>query len=358
MLRTYQAKDWFFHHVGFSERIDNIYKYMKLKDDGYFQEVESKINGKKYGCGHFSIRDIKSFNCKPRGKGRFNIIRGNRTKSTKLELVDVMKMQNLRDFNGSTFQCASNFNCLEFASHLESPSSGISRYSTDFTQGPTLSVSSFGALLYRNYFVDHEGHKGQLSHDINLLSRTPLKVIKGKVFLNTKEEISKLNEFDFRDENNYQIGVHEKVQITTDRVKGHEYKDSERNQFVNQLFCSSYSFGDYCDINNKNVISSLENLLKTEYKLSILSGIENSIKYRMLQGSDKLVLTCLGVGYFNNPPELICRSIKANRELIHESGLDVYLVCFSDDDQRGFKSVYPHLVDLVSETKGEIISAF
>lgn len=356
MLQSYHGNDWFFHHVGFKETVESVYKNLKLTQSDGFDEITSLINGKKYRCGKFSLRTVDSFNPQSRNNGKFHIIRGNGAKSSKFELIDVLKMQNLPEFKGATFQAASNFNCLELASHLASPANGVNSYATDLTQGPAISIASFGALMYRNYFVQHDGAIGQTKKDLNLLDSTPIKVVRGKAMIMEEEEFKRLEKFDFENEKNYKIGVHENVQITTNRVNGFTYTDSEPGQFVHQVFCSSFALGDYVK-KDERIIPILKNLLKTEYKATILAAHENSLKYPGFLGSNKCVLTALGMGFFCNPPPIVCEAIKSTKEVIKRSGLDVYLVCFADDNKTGFGAVYPHLKDLVAETGGEIISA-
>ncbi|OHS92958.1 hypothetical protein TRFO_12142 [Tritrichomonas foetus] len=57
-------------------------------------------------------------------------------KSSKLYLVDILTSQNHADFQGATFQAASNFNCLEFIGSKQSAASGVNNYALDHTQGP------------------------------------------------------------------------------------------------------------------------------------------------------------------------------------------------------------------------------
>ena len=74
----------------------------------------------------------------------------------------------------------SNFNTLEFISSNDSAKAGITKYVSDWTQGPAASISCAPATLYRNYFVpqiDKETGaplKGQLKQQLNLLEDVPL----------------------------------------------------------------------------------------------------------------------------------------------------------------------------------------
>jgi hypothetical protein len=58
--------------------------------------------------------------------------------------------------NGATFQAASQFNCLEFASADGVPEKGIAVYELDCTQGPACAIAcaaSTASTAYRNYLV-------------------------------------------------------------------------------------------------------------------------------------------------------------------------------------------------------------
>merc|ERR1719504_525045 len=61
----------------------------------------------------------------------------------------------------ATFQVASQFNCLEFASPNVTPERGVSGYVYDKTQGPACSIACGPATVYRNYCVNLAGERGQ-----------------------------------------------------------------------------------------------------------------------------------------------------------------------------------------------------
>lgn len=95
-----------------------------------------------------------------------------------------------------------------------------------------------------------------------------------------------------------------------------------------------------------------ESLLAAEYRCAVLAAWENSLLFPYLPGSKKLSLTFLGGGVFRNPKKLICKSIAKNEDVIFESGLDVYLVCFNDTE---FNVAQEELGHIVKKTGGSIV---
>ena len=69
---------------------------------------------------------------------------------------------------GSVFQAASQFNCLEMTGPGVSPAQGISIYFNDPTQGPKCALSCPAGTVYRNYLC-HEDGTGQGKRQIDCL---------------------------------------------------------------------------------------------------------------------------------------------------------------------------------------------
>ena len=56
-------------------------------------------------------------------------------------------------YKGSTFQVASQMNCLEFPDPQTVPEDGVRDYQLDKSQGPCCSISAGPATIFRNYLV-------------------------------------------------------------------------------------------------------------------------------------------------------------------------------------------------------------
>lgn len=65
------------------------------------------------------------------------------------------------EYPGSVIQAASQFNCLEFIHPEVIPEHGVTRYASDYTQGPSCAVSCGAGTVYRNYFVPLADSRGQ-----------------------------------------------------------------------------------------------------------------------------------------------------------------------------------------------------
>lgn len=401
-MNEFTEDKWFEYHMGFTESCELVSKNLSLEDYPDHCELINKLNKKRYNCGKFLLRDVSSYqyllqndNIK-RNKGHLHLIQGNGKRSSKADMIDVLQHQNNNEFEGATFLAASNFNCLEFPYSECNAELGISKYSKDQTQGPTLQTASLSSTIYRNYFVKHkkipsicdeisykksvcnyfigidsnsnvyynqsddkyEIYQGQIDYELNLLERTPIPVRHGKAMLNseTNEIIHHkiFNEFDFLNENAYLIGVHQNCQVTTNRGSNCKLVDvSHENKIVHQVFAASFSLGKNVISNQKN-IEIMKFMLATEYKLTILAAWENSLMFPDHVGSNKCVLTLIGAGIFFNPIEVVASAILANKDLIVKSGIDVYVTCFSGNI---FKAVDNVLHDAVIETGGSFIDA-
>lgn len=67
-------------------------------------------------------------------------------------ISDIMELH-AKVTSPSTFQAASQFNCLEFPSPDCIPENGISDYIYDNTQGPACAIAAAAGTLYRNYLL-------------------------------------------------------------------------------------------------------------------------------------------------------------------------------------------------------------
>ena len=367
--KSFPRKDWFKHLFGFQESLENVKKYISIQENSENTKLISSMNNQKFNSGHFSLFSANSFdkttlNKKPGNKnGKLNIVHGQRMKSKMLEYVDIMNGCSFPEFKGATFQVASNFNCLEFANDKQTAFDGITIYSDDLTQGPEAAISCAASTLYRNYFIKHEesDERGQLSTNINLLKNTPLNVHNGKVKIISEDEIQRLKSlnFDWKNISNYYVGSHENCQVCISRGKKHsQYKIHESlinnlidTQLIHQVFASAFNFTQNV-IPNQFTFEISQHLLFSEYYNTILIAWRNAIKYSNYPGSNKCFLTLLGGGVFSNPPHIIAPAISRCEDIISESGLDVYVVCFDDES---FGSFIPLLENTMRRTGGNVI---
>ena len=341
---------------GFDESEDDVYKYITVEETEDGTIMKDKANNKTWNSGIFKtvgINDIPKHEA--RGGGKLHIIKGNGSRSTKYWLVDVLPAQSHPENDGATYQAASNFNALEFTSPNQTARDGISSYPYDRTQGPYCALACTPSILYRNYFVQVPGSKrpGQLTKEIELLENTPIHVTHGYAEITDTKSLRNEN-FDFSDLTKYKVASHSNCEVTlTSGASGLEVFEPEdgKKHIAHHVYAAAFNFS-YSVEKNAYTLKIAESLLEAQYRATILCAWDNSVKYPGREGSNKLYLTLLGGGVFGNPKSLICKQIEKCQDLIVESGLDVYVVCFNNYT---FQEVYPLLGDVMKETGGSVI---
>ena len=350
----YPREKWFERLFGFKETVSAVYRNFEVEELADHVVLTSKANGRQFNAGKFSLRNVTSFSdLKPIGGGSLNIIKGDGSHGSDSSLTNTLEAQALPEFNGATFLAASNFNCLEFTSSTGGASHGVTNYVHDHTQGPYTALASGPAAVYRNYFVKHESGKvGQIEEEVNLLKETPLaRTMSHGYCIVNKKTLPSLRKFDWTDLSKFYVGVHENCQVTTKQV-GTQFADVTGDQIVHQVYAAAFNFAGAV-LSCPETMEISKSMLKAEYKATILAAWENSIKYPGRPGSKKCVLTLLGGGVFKNPKELICEAITSCEQTIIDSGLEVYVVCFTNSI---FQQVSPLLMPTVKRTNGKVVS--
>jgi hypothetical protein len=355
---------WFEVLFGFKESPASVKLNFTVEAHPDRVVLVSKINQRKFNAGLFSLRNIASFGALPPASspGTFHVIHGQGGRGPNSEICSVLESQGLPEFDGATFQAASNFNGLEFCGPGETARMGVSRYVNDPTQGPYCALAAGAALVYRNYFVKHaDGTVGQLEKEIELLGGTPIGpfVSHGYPRLSAND-LSKLKGHNWKDHNQFLVALHENCEVTT-RSKpglGIVFDGIPPGQIVHHVYAAAFCFSGTVT-KNKTSLMIAQELLTAEYHATILAAREMARKYPGRRGSGRLVLTALGGGVFGNPRELIVKAIVANTEVIRESGLQVYFVCynttaFQDFMNAGLKGVMESLQGRVVASKEEL----
>jgi hypothetical protein len=266
--------------------------------------------------------------------------------------VNILEVQSNPAFDGATFLAASNFNCLEFMNENMSAGEGITRYHRDHTQGPYCALAAGPAILYRNYFVPHGGEIGQLAKELELLGDTPIAkyVQHGRPII---KDSSELAQYDWKTmDSKFLIGLHENCQVTTTQV-GTKFADAPPGRIIHQVYAAAFDFRRI--VVDDTMMEIARRMLTAEYKATILAAWEMSRKYPGRAGSNKLSLTLLGGGVFRNPFPLICDTIMACEEVLVQSGLEAYVVCYDD---RSFANVHPLLRGMMERTGGREITSY
>ncbi|MBL8923136.1 MAG: hypothetical protein JNJ54_30075 [Myxococcaceae bacterium] len=204
---------------------------------------------------------------------------------------------------GSLFQVASQFNCLEAPDAMLVP---VHRYFTDPTQGPRASISAFPGTLVRHYaapasdgsrFVQTDAR--QLDLLANALPASVGRVESGYLLsqnLKDFEATARTLEARFDD---LCVGVHERVEV----VFGANWDGPvNAGQRIAQVFTSTFAGGGYSNARTEGpLLDVCRVLLRAAYAGTLFAAAS--------LGTRTVVLTLIGGGVFGNPHPLIWESI-------------------------------------------------
>jgi hypothetical protein len=313
--------DWFERLTGFRED-GYASTRRRLAVEGY--ELVSRVNGKRYGVGEFSLPTLAEL------RERVNPVRGQRTSITDL-IGDARALHADPRFEGALFQVASQFNVLEMTSEQVTPEDGVTRYAHDYTQGPACAIACGAATIYRNYFVPVGDQIGQtadrqidalagLGAALSELTGLPaerLWSMRNGYALATGEGLRAIGYLldgaseDLRDtlRGELAIGLHRTVQVTD--------VDGEPRRLVSQAFCSALPLG-YSALSRPQWEPLARLVLEATYEATLLAAVEAD--------SDTVLLTRVGGGAFSNADEWIDGALERALGVVADAGLDVYVV--------------------------------
>lgn len=244
------------------------------------------------------------------------------------------------------FQIASQFNCLEMASPDVTPSSGISQYFHDKTQGPISSLMCPGAIVYRNYLEERDV-KGQCRTQLDCLDAmaSVLDNAKNKYFkmqngycapigdgvarlskrITQTQEIAQTSDDDKNKEKEKKIitdayyalkvGIHWNTQVY-----------AHPNIHVAQLFCSALPLAYYEEVSKDDWEPFARLILDSLYEATLTCAVILAYERRE---RIKVVLTCVGGGVFGNKHEWICAAITKSLNKFRSEPIDVILLHYT-----------------------------
>lgn len=296
-----------------------------------------------FNCGNFeqlSIGDLQQLaQEKPRNQqakaGTFSII-ARRPNYADRSVVDVATLQAMPENRDAVFQVASNFNCLEAVDANQNIEEQLlTSYIYDMTQGPFASISAAPGTILRRYFLFYDqaktasmwGQSRQGQNRINLLSDVAEKIHvtpAGYVQFNNNS-VRPNNVDDYR---RIKIGFHGGVQVTFGGMSDRNSHAivADKNQLINQVFTAAINFAsaDNRPYRQQPMGQSWAvNILNAAYEGTLLSAY--------VKNKNKVFLTLIGGGVFNNNMHLIVNAIARQGDFIRRSGLDVILVCYQMD---------------------------
>jgi hypothetical protein len=314
--------DWFSKLTGFREE---SYELTRSQLDIEGDELVSTVNGKRYGIGHLSLPTLAEL------RNRVEIPSDKRI-TVRCVTGEARAMHADPELEGALFQVASQFNLLEMTGPSVTPEDGVTRYSSDHTQGPACAIAAGAATIYRNYFAPVDGQSGQtrarqldaLAGVGNALSAklgrpvADLWTMRNGYALCSEaglDAITRLladgtdaSQDELRRE--LSIGLHRGVQVT-------DVREPPRRH-VSQAFCSALpvAYGGP----RPSAWEPLARLvLQGAYEATLLAAVEQANG----GGSDIVLLTRVGGGAFGNDDVWIDDAIVRAIEIVERAGLDI-----------------------------------
>lgn len=309
---------WFDELTGFAEHsMQDVRANLHL--DG--TRLTSLANDRTFDVGEFSTPTLAEL----RRRTRFGT--GQRLQVREL-VADVSALHQHADNANSVFQVASQFNCLEMAAPQLTPEDGVGIYQDDRTQGPACSICAGGGTIYRNYFVNVNGQRGQTrDNQINCLSELERvlgaghwQMQNGYCFptaagLAHIERVLARTDADGLDEirGKLQVGIQSSTQVTI----------GDANHLVTQVFCSGLPVA-YSRLPSSAWNRFPRLVLEASYESTFHVAVQNLAR----TGQNRLFLTLVGGGVFGNQIEWILSAIDRALHMFAWADLDVTIVSY------------------------------
>lgn len=321
--------DWFERLTGFVER--DYASTRRLLDvvDG---RLESKVNRRSYATGRLETPTLHELR---RRVGTVCALSPSAVKVRCVSRTDVAALHCDRANENALFQVASQFNLLEMMCPDVTPEDGVTRYQDDHTQGPACGIAAGAATIYRNYFAEADGRRGQTrERQIDCLADLGAALGNGRGVLWTMRngyalcdargldavdrKLKAMGETE-RDELRglLRIGLHWNVEVTA---------SSPPYPRVSQAFCSALPVAYWRDAPKARIEAFATIVLEGAYEATLLAAMLN-----MAESSSPIVyLTRVGGGVFGNDDAWIGGAMRRALDRVRNTALDVRLVSRSD----------------------------
>lgn len=212
----------------------------------------------------------------------------------------------------TTFQAASQFNCLEFPESECTPDQGITNYIYDNTQGPACAVACAAGTIFRNYFAQTTACQiNTLDATEKLLSRPFWNVQNGYIFstVNHLTQLTRLLKTTpklvpaIRD--SIKVGIQSNTEVLMKNRTEPLDKDKPLPR-VTQVYCSAVSCS-YSGIQTSHWASFAKIVLDAAYESTLWAALLSPTP--PASGHYKVYLTFIGGGAFGNDMDWILQSI-------------------------------------------------
>lgn len=314
---------WFEDLTGFAEESpEQVRENLSLAGE----RLTSRVNGRVLQCGRLEIPTLGEL----RGRLQAHSPKGGRISVR--EVVANVQQLHLDPMNaGALFQVASQFNLLEMVSPNVTPEQGVGIYQFDHTQGPACAIAAGAGTIFRNYFVNVNGHTGQSSdNQIDGLAGI------GAALDNSTYRL-------WRMVNGYALASEEGLLEITERL--HAARETELDELrqrlrigiqwntqvtlhdaahtVSQAYCSALPVAySHAPAHLWEPFARL--VLEAAYEATICTAMLNTLQ----SGNSRLFLTFLGGGAFGNKMDWIIDAVKRALSL-YDSLLDLDVVFVS-----------------------------
>jgi hypothetical protein len=319
---------WFETLTGFHEQSPEQVRN-NISVDG--EVMESYVNGKEFVNGILETPSLAEL----RNRVHSSEIHAEEL-SVREVIANVQHLHASESNAGSLFQVASQFNLLEMVSPDVTPEHGVGGYEDDLTQGPACAVAAGAGTIYRNYFADVNGQKGQsVDNQIDCLvdigealgntdnrlwvMRNGYALATEKGLIEIANRLKSANESEIDELRRLlRIGIQWNTEVTI----------ADSRHTVSQAYCSALPVAYSC--HSSELWSEFAQLiLEASYEATFCAGILNYLQ----NGNNTLYLTLIGGGAFGNKIEWITNAIHRSLNLYKHVGLDVAIVSYGDSNE-------------------------
>lgn len=349
-LETTNMSNWFNSLFGLIENPKTIQENFFIENNF----LVSRANNERFLIGAFSTPTLKDIRERALKLYEENPQLKHSGKLTlhHLAISDVLEMhaQNPK----AVFQCASQFNCLEFPTPYVLPEDGITAYASDRTQGPACAIACAAGTLYRNYFVPIGSQRGQnRESQLNNLDEVE------RLLNNEKNNYWRIsNGYSFSEENSLKklenvllqadkeplrdaikIGLQEDVSVN---FRARYERINDPSIFVTQVYCSALSCA-YSNLPNYLWEPFARLVLEGIYEATIWAGVVNALKHGPNNShSNDVFLTFVGGGVFGNDISWITDAINRAHKVVSSQvhvNLNIY-ICH-------YRHLNPEIISLI-----------
>ena len=319
---------WFETLTGFHEQSPEQIRN-NISVDG--EVMKSYVNGKEFVYGILEIPTLAEL----RNRVHSSEIHAEEL-SVREVIANVQHLHASESNAGSLFQVASQFNLLEMVSPDVTPEQGVGGYEYDLTQGPACAVAAGAGTIYRNYFANVNGQKGQsVENQIDCLidigedlgntdnrlwvMRNGYALATEKGLIEIANRLKSANESEIDELRRLlRIGIQWNTEVTIASSK----------HIVSQAYCSALPVA-YSRHSSELWSEFAQLILEASYEATFCAGILNYLQ----NGNNTLYLTLIGGGAFGNKKEWITNAIHRSLNLYKHVGLDVAIVSYGHSNE-------------------------